>query len=61
VGHPAADHPAADHPAADGSAHDGPGTGTAPDADSQIYLWNPGATTDTFPALPEPGRPGPDD
>jgi hypothetical protein len=28
------------------------------EADSQIFLWNPGATTDTFPALPERGRPG---
>jgi hypothetical protein len=51
----------AGHSAAD-SGEDGSGdAGTAPDSDPQIYLWNPGATTETFPALPDSSRSRPDD
>jgi hypothetical protein len=42
---------------ADGTSGTGTGSvGPAPDSDPQIYLWNPGATTETFPTLPESGR-----
>jgi hypothetical protein len=55
---PGAGEHGADGPGADEHGADGAGPG---DADSQIYLWNPAATTDTFPALPKHGRPRTED
>jgi Subtilase family len=53
------DGPAGHHPRhGEAAANRAEGAG---EADSQIFLWNPGATTETFPTSPDRGRPRTDD